>query len=348
MKRIVIITLLSVFSAAWGFAQVDLQPAAIVNLIRSEPITVRQLRIEVQNMERATGRTLTESQRREVLDVMINERLVLQAAERDRVTLTDNELNQQINQLRAQLTQMLGRPPTDAEFAEAVRNETGLELPAFREQMRRQLTAQKYLLSQKQSQIESNLRVPTEDEILSAYNLTRSQFVRPDTVRFSMIQVPYGPDAASRTRARQQIDELAREIGTSVARFDAVVVRSQAPNSGINAGDAGFLPRNMEARAVVGPAFMDIAFSLRSGEISGVIEGIPGFQIIRITESHTMKNLELNDIAQLGTNMTVRDFIGNTIMQERQQVALTQATEELVAELRSGRTFQVFENNLRW
>ena len=349
MKRVVFFFLLFSSIAVWGFAQIDLQTVATVNLTGTEQISVRQLRTEVQRMESSLGRTLNINERREVLDVMINERLVLQAAARDRITVTDNEINQQINQLRTQMTQAAGRRVTDAEFATAVRNETGLELSAFREQMRRQLTVQRYLMSQKQSSIESNLRVPTEAEITNFYNLNRSRLVRPETVRFSMIQVPYGPDAASRTRARQQIEELAREIGNSDTRFDAVVVRGQAPNSSFQAGDGGFLPRNMEAAQVVGQEFMDIAFNLRPGQVSGIIEGRPGFQIIKITETHTQRNLELNDIYQLGTNVTVRNFIGNGMMQERQTEALAAASQELVTELRDGgRTFTIHENHLTW
>jgi parvulin-like peptidyl-prolyl isomerase len=347
MKHIGFLALFCIFGAICGFAQSDLQPAAIVNLIRSEPITVKQFRTEVEKMERAAGRSLTEREQRDILDLMINERLVIQAAERDRVTVSESEVNQQINQLRAQMVQTIGRQPTDAEFNQAVKNETGLEMPAFREQMRRQLLVQKYLTSKKQSLFES-IRVPTEQDILNTYNLARANFVRPDTVRFSMIQVAYGENAASKLRAKELVDRLDREIGSNPSKFDEAVLRGQSPNSGYQAGDGGFLPRNMEAAQVVGPEFINTAFSLRQGEVSKTLEGARGYQIIKVTETYAMKNLELDDIFQLGTRMTVRDYIGNVLLQERQQAILTQATQELVSELRAGRTFQIFERNLNW
>ena len=346
MKRIVFYACFFAVFAVTGFAQADLQTAAVVNLSRSEPVTVRQLRTEVERQERSVRRTLNQQERREVLDAMINERLALQAAERDRITVSDNEVNQQINQLRGQMVQAIGRQPTDAEFATAIRNETGLELPAFRDQARRQLTVQKYLMSQKQEMIENSIRVPTENEITDTYNLTRSQFVRPETVRFSMIQVPFGENAASKTRAKETADRMAREIGANPSRFDETVLRGQAPNSGFQSGDGGFLPRNMEAAQVVGQEFINIAFSLKQGEVSRVIEGRLGYQIIKITETYAMKNLEMDDVFQLGTRITVRDFIGNSMLQERQMETLARATEELVTELRTGRTFQIFERNL--
>jgi hypothetical protein len=78
------------------------------------------------------------------------------------------------------------------------------------------------------------------------------------------------------------------------------------------------------------------------------MEGGRGYQIIKVTETYEMKNLEMDDIFQLGTRMTVRDYIGNSLLQERQQAVMTQASQELVTELRTGRTFQVFEKNLVW
>jgi len=347
MKRIIFV-FLGLITAVSGFSQIDLQPAATVNLIRTEPITVRQLRTEVQRIEQANARTLTQAERLQVLDVMINERLVMQAAERDRIVVTDNEINQQIQQLRSGMSQQLGgRQPTDAEYAQAVMNETGLDVNTFREQLRRQMIIQKYLLHRKGDLINS-VRMPTEQEIQTEYNLLRGNLVRPETVRFSMIQVPYGPDAASRTRARTLAENLSREIGTDPSKFDEVVARSVAPNSGYQAGDAGYMPRTQEARNTVGQEFMDIAFSLRQGQVSQMIEGIQGFQIIKVTENYAVRSLELNDIFQLGTRVTVREYIGQQILNHRQQAVLTQASQELVSELRANRTFTVFENNIRW
>jgi parvulin-like peptidyl-prolyl isomerase len=348
MKKTILIAICGLLAAVHGFSQQqDLQPAATVNIIRNEPITVRQLRTEVTRLETATGRTLTPEERRQVLDTMINERLALQAAERDRVTISEGEVNQRLQQLRNVMAQQLGRQPTDAEFHQAIRTESGMEFTAFRDQLRRQMIVEKYLLSKKEGLI-SSIRVPTDEEIRNQYNLVKAQLVRPDTVRFSMIQVPYGPDAASRTRAREQAERLVREINSNPSRFDEVAARGQAPNAGFMAGDGGYLPRNQEALNIVGQEFMNAAFSLRQGEVSRLIEGNPGYQIIKITENYAMKNLELEDIFQLGTRVTVRDYIGQMMLQERQQTIITQATQELTTELRAGRNFQIFERNLNW
>ena len=363
MKRIAFITLFTLFSAIWCFAQADLQTAATVNLIKTEVITVRQLRTEVEIAEKSPQLDLLRQRlapqlsisdfgkslilRRYVLDDMINERLVIQAAERDRITVSESEVNQQINQLRSQLAQNLGRQPTEAEFAAAIKSQTGFDMPIFQEKLRRQLIFQKYLMTKKQSTIES-LKTPTEADIVSQYNLAKAQLVRPDTVRISMIQAAYGQDAASKTKAKELIDRLAREIGTNPSKFDEVFIRGQAPNSGYYAGDEGYLPRSMQTAQVVGQEFINIAFSLKQGEISKVIEGQRGYQIIKVTETYAQKNLDLDDIVQPGSRVTVREYIGNGLLQERQAQIIAQASQELIEDLRKNRPFQIFEKNLSW
>ncbi|MCL2380894.1 MAG: peptidylprolyl isomerase [Treponema sp.] len=193
-----------------------------------------------------------------------------------------------------------------------------------------------------------NIPEPTEAEIVNFYNLSRADFVRPDTVRFSMILVPFGPDAASRARARDTANRLDQEIGGNSGRFDQAVMRAQLPNSGYQGGDGGFLPRNMQAQQMTGVEFMNTAFSLGEGEVSRLVEGLRAYHIIKVTEVFPQANLELDDILDLGSRITVRQFIWRTLFERRQQEVLARATQDLITELRAGNPFQIMENNLNW
>jgi parvulin-like peptidyl-prolyl isomerase len=286
---------------------------------------------------------------------MINEKLTLQAAERDKISVSDNELNQQINGLRSQLAQNIGRQPTDAEFTLAIKNQTGLDLAVYRDYARRQLLMQKYLIEKKQSVLGS-VKEPTDDEISREYELLKTQLVRPQTVRFSMIEVPYGSDKA---KAKTLADRLVRDIGGNPNKFDEAMVKGQSPSAGYVAGDGGYLPRIPQAQEAAGKDFIDTAFSLKQGEVSKLIENARAFQIFKVTESYNMKNLELDDLYQLGgvrsadgrvVNLTVRDYIYNGLLQQRQAEVLQRATQELVVELRRGNPFTISndEKLLNW
>ena len=364
MKRYLILILLAVSAGITAFAQQDLQPVANVQMTRSEVITVKQLKDEIKKtawprVVQTLRRLPTEAElnrevqnssmdmRKQTLDLMINERLALQAAERDRITVSEGEFNQQITQLRGQLAQGLGRQPTDEEFSQAIKTETGMELPAFRDSIRRQSIVQKYMMAKKEDQFRS-VQAPTERDVVDFFNLNKAQFVRPDTVRFSMIEVLYGPDAASKAKAKELADRLNREIGLNPTKFDETAMRSHAPNSGFVGGDAGYLPRNPEAQQVVGAEFMSTAFSLKQGEVSKMIEGLMGYQIIKITEIYGQKSLDLDDIMQLGSRATVRQVIMANLSQQKQFEALARITQELASELRAAGTVRVMDNNLNW
>ena len=364
MKRFLILFLLALVAGMNVFAQQDLQPVANLQMTKSEVITVKQLKDELKKVAwtrliQSLRRIPTEAElnrdvqntavdiRKQALDMMINEKLALQAAERDRISISEGEVSQQVNQLRTQLAQGLGRQPTDEEFTQAIKTETGMELPAFRDSLRRQAIIQKYMMSKKEDQFK-NIQQPTEKEIIDFYNLSKAQFVRPDTVRFSMIEILYGPDAASKAKAKDLAERLNREISLNPMKFDEAAMRGQAPNSGYQSGDAGYLPRNAQAQQVTGAEFMNIAFSLKQGEVSRLIEGLAGYQIIKITETYEQKSLDLDDIVQPGTRATVRQAIAGNIMQQRQQDTLLKATQELVTELRAASTIRVMDNNLNW
>ena len=347
MKHFLRAVFLAAFIPALSFAQADHQPAAIIKLTKTEPITVKQLKAEVQKLETQAKRSLSVDERSQVLDIMINERLALQAADRDKVSITDNEVNQQILQLRSTMAAQLKRQPTDAEFESAVKNETGQTVAEYKDQLRRQMTVQKFVLTKKRATFEG-IKAPTEDEIKGEYELNKAKFLRPETVRFTMIYIPIEPGANGKANAKAIADRLVKEIGSSGSKFDEVVLKGQVAGADYKAGEGGFLPKTAEAQRVVGAEFLNTAFALKIGEVSRLLENPQSFQLIKVTEVYGQKMLELGDLYQLGARATVREYLGNRMLQFRQEKAVDTATKEIVDELRKGNTFQVFEKNINW
>jgi parvulin-like peptidyl-prolyl isomerase len=336
MKRFFILAYLGIFPWVFASAQLNLQPAAEIQLTRTEPIPVSQLKPLVDQLEAQYRRKLTVDERKQVLNELINQKLVLQAAERDRLTVTENEVTQAI---RAGALQTYGRQLSDAELAVEIRKQTGLEMNAYKQQYRNQATIEKYIMTKKPPQ------PATEVEILNTYNLNKAQFIRPETVRISMIQIPLGSDAAARSKAKELAERLAREIGSNPAKFDETALKAQSPNSGYQGGDFGYLPRNPQGQQVVGTELFEAAFNLKQGEVSRMIETPRGFFIMKITETYEMKPLNLDDIAQPGSQMTLRQYIGTRLQQE----SLVRISQELIEELRKqAAVIKIYDNNLNW
>jgi parvulin-like peptidyl-prolyl isomerase len=334
------------------FGQVETQAVAIVNLIRQEPITVRQLKAELAPLEQQAGRSLTVAERREALNALANQRLILQAAERDRITVSENEID---SALRNYLAQQAGRALTDAEYTQALRD-AGTNAPLIRQQASRQLVLQKYLMTKRGTQINA-VKEPSEEEIVRRYNINKSELRWPDIVGLSIIAIPYGADSTTKARARETADRLVREIGTNPAKFDEAVLRGMATGAGVTAaGGSGYVStrnfyvgRTQESQQGVGENFFNAAFNLKQGEVSALIEGLSAYQIIKVTEIFHQKFLELEDILDPGNPIVVREYIRQSLIAEQQQVLLNQAFTELVEELRSGRnTVTIYEQYLNW
>jgi parvulin-like peptidyl-prolyl isomerase len=221
-----------------------------------------------------------------------------------------------------------------------------MTLQAYRDQTRKQLIFQKYITTKKGDLINS-IKMPTEQEIQAEYVLRRSELLRPEIVNVSAIFIAYGPDTSSRSKARDLANKLIKEIGSNPSKFDEVLALSRSPNSGYQS-DTGYLFRNQETRGRVGEKLMDAAFSLKQGQVSQLIEGLEGFQIIKVTENYAEKILELYDFVQPGSKATVRDLIGQDLFNKRQQNILMQASQELFNELRKGRDFKIQNNLLNW
>jgi parvulin-like peptidyl-prolyl isomerase len=349
--------------AGAAFGQANLQPAAIVQLNGRKPITVKQVKDAAEQMvtlqliqlqqRQPSAAEITEAvkglsldQKKQILDMLIAQELILQDAEKNRISVTDNEIDQQ---LRDQVLQAAGRRPTDAELAQLVKEQSGMDLPAFRDSMRKQLVVQRYLQTMKKSEIEA-IKPPTEKEISDFYNLHRTELVRPRTVRFSLIDIPFDAnDTSSKNKAKALADKLAKEIGSSPTRFQEAFIKGQAnaKEAGYRAADGGYLPLNALAQEAVGKEFLDAAFALKEGEVSKMMTASSSYQIFKITETYDQKNLGLDDIFRLGTKVTVHDYIKQGLAEERVQAAMEKITNDIVAQLRKGNTVQVMEQTLQ-
>jgi parvulin-like peptidyl-prolyl isomerase len=352
MKQVFFAALLITGGLGMVFPQTDAQTVAIVEIIRKEPITVRQLKSELAPLEQARGRPYTAPERRAALDELVNQRLIIQAAERDRIAVSENEIDAA---LREYLSQQNGRALTDAEYAQAMQ-QAGSNAATVRQQVSRQLLMQKYLLSKKQAQINA-VRQPTEDEVVNWFNLNKASMVRPDMVRLNLISVPYGPDAASKARAKEVADRLARDISGSASKFDEAVLRGRATTAAPSQpGDGGYVSsrgiyvsRTPDAQRTVGERFLNTAFSLNQGEVSPLIENELAYQFIKVTEFYPQKSLELDDIMDPSNPVIVRQYIRQGIMTERAQLAVDQALREIIEELRRARNaVTIYEQFLNW
>lgn len=354
MKKFVIFIYFGFFLTVFAIAQstqLDLQEAAKVTLYKTEAISVKELRINVEQVEKRLGRPLNQTEKQalrlQILNTMINEKLIQQAADHDKISIENNDIENYIRQARAQLAQSSGRQNvSEADLALAL----GIEASALRTELRKLMLSEKYIMYKKEAQITKEtaaIKAPTDAEISKFLADNQKSFMRPETVEISIIMVPF---ESNRTKAKETIDNLARKIGNSSDEFNKAMPEGILSGSAYRSGRL-YLPRDEQGRARFGNEFVDTAFALRVGEISRVITGTDGFYIIRAETTFQPVLLGLNDPVQLGESMTVRQYISSGLLEQKKQSVLTKASEEAITELRTpktGKSFEINEKNLNW
>jgi peptidyl-prolyl cis-trans isomerase D len=95
-----------------------------------------------------------------------------------------------------------------------------------------------------------------------------------------LIASPKDAPAAERAKAKAKAEELLAQVKKAPDSFAEVAKKnSQDPGSAANGGDLDYF-----ARGAMTKAFEDAAFSLKKGEISGLVETEFGYHIIKVTD----------------------------------------------------------------
>lgn len=332
------------------------KPAASVNLIKSEMISVQQLDNQVNAINmlrmRAGQQAVTTSRadKLDILDMMVSDLLLMQGAERDGIKAEQTELDNAINSQKAQLEQQQQRAITLAEFKNAVTKETGYTWEKYTQQLEKQIIQQKYIMSKKQADIQNAAQLPDNSDIEKFYKQNRTQLTNPDMVRYSQIFIStINLDSAKKQEAKKRADEAYRKYQNGNATFEQLVNDyTEDRNAKYRNGDSGYIAySDPNAEAYLGQNFMKKLFEIKEGEVDGVIQSNIGYHIIKVTEYREAKLLSLDDPVLPTTSQTVREYIAQQLIAKAQNEAVSNALNQLVDELKKEADIKVFEDNIK-
>jgi len=341
MKRFLLGVLALSLSLTAVTAQTTIdKPAATVKLTRLEMISVRQFRSNLEKLETATGKKLTAEQRQMLLDKMIDELLFAQYCDREKITVSESDIATALTQMKASL----GPGADDAKLEIALRAQ-GIYLDA-RSYIREQLLLKAYLQAKKADELKA-VKEPTSEEILQAYELYKSQMVRPDTVRVSVIYVDLRSlSGDDKKKASDALRQAASAIKASPSRFDEYVLKAADAGSMLKANSNFYVEKTPQAISAYGNTFVDAVFGMKVGDISAVIENEAGLQIVRVNEILPQKMLTLTDPLPNNPNATVQDYIKYMLATKKQQDVLGKIQTELHDLLRKSSDVKIFTENL--
>jgi peptidyl-prolyl cis-trans isomerase SurA len=256
----------------------------IVAVVGTRPILASQVDEELVRFQAQGGQLPTDSAgrakvRRQVLDRMVEEELIVQQAQRDTaVKVTEQEVLDAVEQTyqnaRKQFT-------SEVEFQNQLRTVGLGTVEAWRAQLaddQRRRILQDRLFEMLRQKGKLRPIPPTDAQMREFWESSRAQQPkRPATVSFRQIVIKPQPDSAARARAYQLAESLLVELRRG-ADFAGVAKRFSADTaSREQGGELGWF-----RRGVMFKQFEDAAFRLRPGEISAVVETPFGFHIIKV------------------------------------------------------------------
>lgn len=217
---------------------------------------------------------------RESFDQMLNDLVILAAAERDTAVQVDTD--RVIEEADEEIARIRSRFPSEAEFLRQLTESQWGSLAAYRadimERKRRELLGQMYLDLHR----DEILPRPVSDEELRAYwEENRASFgSSPETVRFEEIPVLIAPSEEVRAAAREEAEQVLADLRAGTIDFEAAAMQhSDDPASRDTAGDVGWFGHGR----MVEP-FEEAAFASQPGELVGPVETLFGYHVLQVID----------------------------------------------------------------
>ncbi|MCX8017727.1 MAG: SurA N-terminal domain-containing protein, partial [Rhodocyclaceae bacterium] len=131
-----------------------------------------------------------------------------------------------------------------------------------------------------QDKLAENLKI-SDEELKAFYRSNEARFTQPEQRQAShiLIRVDKNAPEAEVKAAQGKAEELLNQLKKNPAEFAQLAkAHSQDPGSAAQGGDLGFFGRGMMVKP-----FEEAVFSLKEGELSGLVRSDFGFHLIKLT-----------------------------------------------------------------
>lgn len=247
------------------------------SVILQSQIEEELIRRRAQGMTLPTDPVARQDLEREILDQLVNELVLLQAALADTlITVDDDRLDRIVEDDIENRIRVFGSRAALQEALEA----QGMTLTGYRELIREQARRsqlQQAIYARRSRQV-TNVQVD-ESEIRALYESQRARVAeRPATLTFRQVVVQPEPSDSAKATARAEAERVLELARSGEEEFESLARRfSDDPASRQLGGDLGWF-----RRGVMVEPFEDAVFSMREGQVSDVVETSFGFHVIKL------------------------------------------------------------------
>ena len=239
------------------------------NIILQSDIENQYIQYRLQGMTEGTGKEV----RARILEELLLQKLMLNQAEMDSISVTDEQVEAELNRRIQYLVSRFGsQEKMEAQF--------GKTMSEIKEEVR-QVSKDNMLQEQVQAKIMENVMV-TPQEVKDFYNSIPKDSLPDISPSYEIVQIVKRPPVSidEKLQVKDRLYQIRKRILEGESSFSTMaVLYSEDPGSARQGGELGFA-----GKGVYATEFENVAFNLRDGEISDVVETEFGFHIIQLIE----------------------------------------------------------------
>lgn len=212
----------------------------------------------------------------EILDTWIDRMLVIQAAARDSLIQPDEaSIDRQVSERIDGLAAQFGGQPA---LMQALSNE-GWTLAEYRDNLRHDARQLQIFQMFFQSRLRDARPVEvSEQELLQRFQQASAQLQqRPRTLTFRQVVLRPEANDSAKAAARAEAEALLERVRAGEDFADLAREHSDDVGTATLGGDLGWFRRGQMV-----PEFENAAFALGAGRVSGVVESVFGYHIIKV------------------------------------------------------------------
>lgn len=275
----------------------------VVAIVNEEIITLSEFLKIAQTQSPEAASTFSTEKYRELLNRIIDQKLVDQEALKTETNISDREVDEAIERLKQR------NGLSTEQFNEALQQQ-GLTWDEYREKMREEMKRSQFIAQKIQSQVNIS-----EKEMKNYFRKHRKDYFEPARVKIEQVFFPFPSNATPETK-----NSLAVKAEEALKRIKAGEdFHNIAQEFNLTEEKSSYDPGYFKKGELMA-ALDETAFSLNIGELSNVITTTKGYVIIRVLERTEDKSKTLDE---------VREEITNSLFQKKMEKKFQEWMEEL-------------------
>ncbi len=239
------------------------------NIILQSDIENQYIQYRMQGMTEGTGKEV----RARILEDLLLQKLMLNQAEMDSITVTEEQVEAQMDQRIRYFVSRIGSQ-------EKMEEQFGKSMSEIKDEVR-QAVRDQMLQEQVQAKIMENV-VVTPKEVKDFFRNIPKDSLPTISPSYEIVQIVRRPPVSidEKLQVKDRLYQIRKRILEGESSFSTMaVLYSEDPGSARQGGELGLTGKGVWAQE-----FENVAFNLRDGEISDVVETEFGFHIIQLIE----------------------------------------------------------------